>query len=136
MPSQVPPSLKPSQIALRPILAQQWALWNMRERLGAGSATKPFCCGVRIGRGTSAPDLFSLSIFEVTNGDDNGMENKAKQQRLTVDQTDEIIRTASPANGAIEDCTELATAVLYHFETGSVGRVDRMTGLVSITAEA
>ncbi|WP_158750270.1 hypothetical protein [Acidobacterium sp. S8] len=55
------------------------------------------------------------------------------EQRLTVDQTDEIIRTASPWDGAIEDCEEDRNEVRYFFETGRTGRVCRQTGTVTIS---
>jgi hypothetical protein len=54
---------------------------------------------------------------------------------LTVDQTDEMIRNAAnPTDGAIEDCEESPTQVLYFFASGTVGKVDRRTGAVKIDA--
>jgi hypothetical protein len=53
--------------------------------------------------------------------------------KLTTNQTDEIIlKAATPADGAIEDCEETTNAVKYFFESGAVGIVCRITGAVEI----
>ncbi|MBB5331380.1 hypothetical protein [Tunturiibacter gelidoferens] len=51
---------------------------------------------------------------------------------LTIDQTDEIVLTASqPRDGAIEDCEVSATDVTYFFENGTSAKVCRITGAVT-----
>jgi hypothetical protein len=70
--------------------------------------------------------------FRVTSGDDKDMANTAKQQRLSVDQTDELIRAVSPKDGAIEDAEIFPAHVTYFFETGAQGRVCRLTGSVEV----
>jgi hypothetical protein len=55
------------------------------------------------------------------------------RQRLTIDQTDELIRNAAAkTDGAIEDLEESRNTVSYFFESGAVGIVDRSTGEVTI----
>jgi hypothetical protein len=53
--------------------------------------------------------------------------------RLTTNQTDEIILNAATLeDGAIEDVEETTSAVKYFFESGAVGIVCRVTGAVEI----
>jgi hypothetical protein len=55
--------------------------------------------------------------------------------KLTIAQTDEIILNAAiPEDGAIEDCEETTNAVKYLFESGAIGTVCRVTGVVEITS--
>jgi hypothetical protein len=50
---------------------------------------------------------------------------------MTVDQADELVLAADPAFGAIEDAEARGTEIVYFFEGGQVGGVDRVSGAVT-----
>lgn len=53
--------------------------------------------------------------------------------KLNTSQTDELVRkAATPEDGAIEDCEEFDTKVVYFFESGKVVTIKRATGAVTI----
>jgi hypothetical protein len=59
---------------------------------------------------------------------------KTAQTTLTIEETDELILAAcTPEDGAIEDCEVSQSQVLYFFQTGAVGIVNRVAGMVLIT---
>jgi hypothetical protein len=62
------------------------------------------------------------------------MSNTPKQP-LSLEETDTIIALASPKDGAIEDCEVGDAAIVYLFETGTIGTVCRTTGAVTHTQE-
>jgi hypothetical protein len=53
----------------------------------------------------------------------------SSRRTLTIDEADELILAISTKeDGAIEDCEVEQDSCTYHFETGAVGTVSRLTG--------
>lgn len=56
------------------------------------------------------------------------------KRMMSVPETDQkLLAALTSEHGAVEDMTELKSAVLYFLSTGHKARVDRRTGKVSIT---